>query len=351
MSRARWLTIRKELGPRQRAVLWLASFLSPLVLWSALSYLPFIWHPFVKVSEPGGVEYFQSGMLVEKETFAEESRQAAKDGKALPRGTACNPIYLPAPHEVAKALYAAFLTPPRLPSEPWLHQSLWSSLQVIFWGFMLSSLIGVPLGILCGTVPFFSRLQEPFVEFFRYLPAPAFGALAVAVLGIYAAPKIAIIVIGTFFQQVLVVANTTRKLDDSLLEAAQTLGASKKKLITRVVVPGIVVDLYTDMRVLLGWAWTYLIVAELVGTTTGITYFINQQARYRNYPNVYAAIMIIGFIGLGSDMVLAWMGRRLFPWQPQQTTSLRGMLRALLPARRRPPPPRTRQESTTRVAA
>jgi NitT/TauT family transport system permease protein len=348
VARTRWLTIRKELGPRQRALLWLASFVLPLVLWSGISYVPFVWHPFVRISEPGGVDYFQSGMLVERETFTQELQQAVKDGKPLPSGSPSNPIYFPPPHEVAKALYAAFFTPPRLPSEPWLHQSLWSSLQVIFWGFALSSLVGVPLGILCGTVPFFSRLYEPFIEFFRYLPAPAFGALAVAVLGIYGAPKIAIIFIGTFFQQVLVVANTTRKLDLCLLEAAQTLGASRKKLITRVVVPGIVVDLYTDMRVLLGWAWTYLIVAELVGTTTGITYFINQQARYRNYPNVYAAIMIIGFIGLGSDMFLGWMGKRMFPWQPQQGAGLGKMLRSLWPARR---PITPVSKETTRVAA
>ena len=97
MSRARWLTIRKELDSRQRALLWLASFLLPLAVWSAVSYLPFIWHPFVKVTEPGGVDYFQSGMLVEKETFREEVRQAARDGRALPHGTPANPIYLPAP--------------------------------------------------------------------------------------------------------------------------------------------------------------------------------------------------------------------------------------------------------------
>ena len=236
-------------------------------------------------------------------------------------------------------MYAAFVTPPRLPSEPWLHQSLWSSLKLIFWGFVLSSIVGVPVGILCGTVPFFSKLLEPFTEFFRYLPAPVFGALAVAVLGIYVGPKIAIIFIGTFFQQVLVVANTTRKLDESLLEAAQTLGAHSKQLIFKVVVPGIVVDLYTDMRILLGWAWTYLIIAELVGTTTGITYFIWQQARYRNFPNVYAAITIIGFIGLGSDMLLAVIARRLFPWK-QGGSSLGKMWRALLPTwlRRRIPP-------------
>jgi NitT/TauT family transport system permease protein len=225
-------------------------------------------------------------------------------------------------------LVTAFTTPPRLPTEPWLHESLWHSAQVIFWGFLLSSLLGVPIGILCGTFSAASKLQEPFIEFFRYLPAPAFGALAVAVLGIYDAPKIAIIFIGTFFQQVLDVANTTRKLDMGLIEAAQTLGASKRQLVFKVVVPGVVVDLYTDMRILLGWAWTYLIVAELVGTTSGITYFIQQQARYRNYDNVYAAIMLIGVIGLSCDLALGAIGRVLFPWKREvKPTSLFARLR------------------------
>ncbi len=183
---------------------------------------------------------------------------------------------------------------------------------------MLSSLLGVPLGILCGTYVAISKLQEPFIEFFRYLPAPAFGALAVAILGIHDGPKIAIIFIGTFFQQVLIVANTTRKLDGALLEAAMTLGAKKLQLLFRVVVPGILPDLYRDQRILLGWAWTYLIVAELIGTSSGITWFITQQARYKNFDNVYAAIIMIGIIGVASDLLLAQFGKRLFPWEKSQ---------------------------------
>ena len=78
--------------------------------------------------------------------------------------------------------------------------------------------------------------------------------------------------------------------------------------------PGILPDLYRDQRILLGWAWTYLIVAELIGTTSGITWFITQQARYQHFPNVYAAITMIGILGLGMDMILALLSRRLFPW-------------------------------------
>jgi NitT/TauT family transport system permease protein len=314
---SQWLNGNVSEGQR-RFVFTLGSFLLPILIWCLVSYVPFIWHPKVLVAEPGGVDYFQAGMLVDKQEFADQNAQMKREGLALPTGEPANPIYLPAPHEVAKALYTAFVTPPAQRDAPWLHQSLWHSIQIIFWGFLISSAVGVPLGILCGTYGTLAKLSEPFIEFFRYLPAPVFGSLAVAVLGIYEGPKIAIIVIGTFFQQVLIVCNTTRKLDATIIEAARTLGTRGPRLITKVVLPGILPDLYRDQRILLGWAWTYLIVAELIGTSSGITWFITQQARYQHFDNVYAAIVIIGIIGFGTDLVLARLGRKFFPWDLTQ---------------------------------
>jgi NitT/TauT family transport system permease protein len=310
-----WLGLKGELPERLRLALTILSFAVPLIVWSAVSYLPFLWHPLTRVTDPGSVEYFVEGMEIPNGEFAKQRAKALAEQGEPPEGVRVNPIYLPAPHEVARGFFTAFTTPPRLPNEPWLHESLGHSIRTIFVGFFISSLLGVPLGILCGTYRFCSRLQEPFIEFFRYLPAPAFGALCVAILGIDDGPKIAIIVIGTFFQQVLVIANTVRKVDPGLVEAAQTLGAGGLRLVRRVVIPAAITDIYTDMRILLGWAWTYLIVAEVVGTMSGITFFINQQARYRNFDNVYAAIMMIGIIGLTTDMLLAWLGKVLFPWK------------------------------------
>jgi NitT/TauT family transport system permease protein len=331
MSANRWFAIRQELSARRQLLLSALSFALPLALWCLVSYAPFIWHPKVLISDPGDVGYFANDMLVDREVFAAESAAMREARLREPRGEPANPVYLPAPHQVAKALYTAFTTEPKRQNEPWFHQSLWHSITIIFWGFTLSSLLGVPLGILTGCYSLFSRLLNPFIEFVRYMPAPVFGALAVAILGIYDGPKIAIIFIGTFFQQVLVIGNTTRKLDVALLEAAQTLGARRLQLLFRVVVPGIVSDVYKDMRILLGWAWTYLIVAELIGTSSGITWFITQQARYKNYDNVYAAIIIIGLIGLVTDLALAWLGRRLFPWEigSKRSRLLDGMLSAI----------------------
>jgi NitT/TauT family transport system permease protein len=315
MAHSSWFAVRQALAPRRRFVLSLMSFGIPLLIWSLVSYVPGVWHPMIKITDPGSVSYFSDGMLLNKDLFYKERDRLEKEGKAPPQGIPANPVYLPTPGAVATAFYTAFTTPPQRRDEKWLYQSLGDSISVIFLGFLISSLIAIPLGILAGTFDLFSRLTEPFVEFFRYLPAPAFGALAVAILGINEAPKIAIIVIGTFFQQVLVVANTTRKLDTSLLEAAMTLGANRLHLLFRVVIPGMLPDLFRDVRVLLGWAWTYLIVAEMIGASSGITWFITQQARYKNFDNVYAAIMMIGVIGITTDLLLAWLSRRIFPWQ------------------------------------
>jgi NitT/TauT family transport system permease protein len=326
MANRDWLGLKNELPQRRRLVLTVLSFVVPLALWCAVSYVPWLWHPNVRVTAPGDVDYFVEDMELPRADFDRELEKVREAGGTLPEGHRVNPLYLPPPHKVAIAFCTAFTTEPRLQGEPWLAESLGHSIRTILSAFLLSSLIGVPLGILCGTYRFFSRLQEPFIEFFRYLPAPAFGALCVAILGIDDGPKIAIIIIGTFFQQVLVIGNTVRKVDPALIEAAQTLGSRGWKLVRRVVIPASLSDIYTDMRILLGWAWTYLIVAEVVGTMSGITLFINQQARYRNFDNVYAAIFMIGIIGLTSDMLLASFGRVLFPWKRRGGSGRRSFL-------------------------
>ena len=307
--------VARELSPQSKILLGFGSFLIPILIWCAVSYLPFIWHPQVQITNSGSVSFLQVGSRVDKSVFYVEAQNAVNTGTEPPQGNLVNPIYLPAPHQVATALVTAFTTPPAQADAPWFHQSLWHSIKIVFSAFFIASLVGIPLGILCGFSNKISQLTEPFVEFFRYLPAPAFGALAVAILGINDAPKIAIIVIGTLFQQILIIANTTRMVDRGLIEAGYTLGTNKAKSLFHVVIPAALPDIYRDLRVLLGWAWTYLIVSELIGTTTGITWFITQQARYQNFDNVYAAILIIGVIGLVCDVILMKLGQYLFKWK------------------------------------
>lgn len=329
------LRLREPLGRWPRLWATALAFLLPLAAWSAVSYVPFLWHPLVLVHDagdpelPGDYDYVAPGQRVDVDVFEKRNAELQAAGRPLATGERVNPIYLPAPHEVARAFYTAFTTEPERRGDYWLHESLLHSCRIIFWGFLYAAIFGLPLGILCGTFPLIAQLCEPFVDFVRYMPAPVFGALAVAVFGLADAPKITIIFIGTFFQMVLVVANTTRQVDASLLHAGQTLGASKGQLLTKIVLPSALPNLYRDMRILIGWAWTYLVVAELIGEKSGISAFIYQQQRYRHFDNVYASIVIIGAIGLLCDQLLAFVGKYLFPWESASVNPLRALKKLL----------------------
>ena len=307
--------IQKLVGKKWTTALAVLSFIIPLAIWSVVSYVPFVYHPLVKVVDAGGSLFCQPGDEIDRANFEEENRSLLEANEKPMTGVRINPAYLPAPHKVATALVTAFMTEPKRDGDVWFYESIMHSVKIVFLAFLLSSLVGVPLGVLSGAIPFFEKLTGPFIEFFRYFPAPVFGALAVAILGINDAPKIAIIIIGTFFQQVPMLCATTRRVDPTLIEAARTLGTSPLRIMFKVILPEIAPRMYKDMRILLGWAWTYLIVAEVVGTSSGITWFINQQAKYRNFDNVYAAIIILGIIGLGCDMVLNFLGRDFFAWE------------------------------------
>ncbi len=245
--------------------------------------------------------------------YSRESIPSTPLYKLVPQGRPANPDYLPEPLAVLKAGINAF-TNEIDEGETSMAERTLHSVKIVFSGFLVSCIIGIPLGMLCGSISFFSRLIEPFVDFFRYMPAPTFSTILVAILLANDAPKIAMVVLGTLFQMILIIAKTTRLLDNSLLEAAQTLGASQKQLLFKVIGPGILPNLYNDLRILLGWAWTWLVIAELIGVKSGLTEFIETQGRWRNFDQVYPIIILIGLIGYFTDQFLAWLRRPLFPW-------------------------------------
>src|ERR1700704_2532261 len=260
----------------------------------------------------------------------------------IPQGQPSNPSYLPAPHEVLLTGWHNFTNGDPL-GQLSLFDRLLISIRVVWGGFLLSCLVGVPIGVLAGTYSVFSKLLEPFTDFFRYMPAPAFSTLLVAAFGADDAPKISLVFIGTFFQMVLVISKTTRQLEHSLFEAAQTLGASPRHLFSHVVIPGILPDLYNDLRILLGWSWTWLVIAELIGVKTGLTEFIETQGRWRNFDAVFPVIILIGVIGFFTDQFLAWFRGILFPYT--RTSRSKSKIQ-----KKPDPPPRMRQATASTEA-
>ncbi len=184
----------------------------------------------------------------------------------------------------------------------------------VFGGFILASVIAVPLGIAMGTYKGVEAFFEPFVSFCRYLPASAFIPLLILWAGIGETQKILVIFIGSVFQIVLMVAVTVGGARRDLVEAAYTLGASDRGIINRVLIPGAAPGIAETLRLVLGWAWTYVIVAELIGSSSGIGHMITDSQALLNTGQIIFGIIIIGLIGLVSDFAFKALNRRLFAW-------------------------------------
>src|SRR3954470_15780195 len=157
-------------------------------------------------------------------------------------------------------------------------------------------------------------LLEPFVSFARYLPASAFIPLLILWAGIGELQKLLVIFIGSFFQIVIMVTVAVGSGRRELVEAAYTLGAKPGGVVARVLLPAAAPDIAEILRLVLGWAWTYVIVAELIGSSSGIGHMITDSQAVLNTGQFIFGIIVIGVIGLVSDFLFKAVNRSIFRW-------------------------------------
>ncbi|MBI3436410.1 MAG: ABC transporter permease [Proteobacteria bacterium] len=181
-------------------------------------------------------------------------------------------------------------------------------------GFVMAALLAVPIGILMGAYKPIEAFLEPFVSFARYLPASAFIPLLILWAGIGEMQKLLVIFIGSVFQIVLMVAVTVGGVRRDLVEAALTLGARDRGILARVLVPASAPAIAEIARLVLGWAWTYVIIAELIGSSSGIGHMITDSQALLATGQIIFGILVIGVIGLISDYLFKSANRWLFPW-------------------------------------
>ena len=181
-------------------------------------------------------------------------------------------------------------------------------------GFVIAAVLAVPLGVMMGAYKPVEAFFEPFVSFARYLPASAFIPLLILWAGIGEAQKLSLIFIGSFFQLVLMIALQVGGTRRDLVEAAYTLGASDWGIVKRVLIPAAAPQIAETLRLVLGWAWTYVIVAELIGASNGIGHMITDSQALLATDQIIFGIITIGVIGLVSDLAFKRANRAMFGW-------------------------------------
>lgn len=219
-------------------------------------------------------------------------------------------IFLPSPVAVLAELQ-------RQASTGLLWQDMGASIYRIMTGWVISTLLAVPIGILMGNFQFFEGLFEPLVDLIRYMPAVAFVPLTILWLGVGDTQKFAILFIGTFFQQVLLIMDNVKNVPKDLIQVSATFGLNKWEILRHVILRSALPGIWDTFRITIGWAWTYLVVAELVAASSGLGYRIMRAQRFLETETIILGILVIGLLGIATDFFFKWSYRRLFPWMAE----------------------------------
>lgn len=218
-----------------------------------------------------------------------------------------NTLFLPTPWAVVEKFIA------NIKDGSLISDALISIYRIVM-GFLLSAVLAIPIGILCACYTPVSGLNRPLCEFIRYLPVPAFVPLLMVWTGIGETSKILIVFIGTYFQMILMVIDDANAVSDDLLASGYTLGATNRQAIFSILIPAMAPDLLNTCRMMIGWAWTYLVVAELVAANTGLGYSILKAQRFLKTDDIFVGILAIGLLGLLTDCLFDFISKKLFPW-------------------------------------
>ncbi len=218
-----------------------------------------------------------------------------------------NKMFMPSPSDVLLSLQS-------MAKDGSLLEHCFISTKRVMVGWFWSAVVALPVGMMMARSKKFSAVFQPIIEFARYLPVVALVPLTLLYLGIDETQKYVIIWLGTFFQLVLMVCDTVSSVKKNMINAALTLGANKRQVYLEVIFPAALPGLMDDFRLTIGWAWTYLVVAEMVAASSGLGYIILKSQRFLATDVIFSGLIMIGLIGLATDFILRMLTRLIVPW-------------------------------------
>lgn len=217
------------------------------------------------------------------------------------------PFFLPTPTGVLSAIISLLI-------EGSLLADIFASVYRILLGFLLSLIVSLPLGIALGMSRRFEAFTEPLIAFIRYIPPSAFIPLAIIWFGIGDLEKVIIIFLGVAPYLTLLISDIVINTRRELVEVALTLGATDKNIITKVVLPNSLPGMWDSFRLMVGAAWTFVVIAEIVGASSGLGHLMIESQRFLRTDNIFAAIIVIGILGLATDYFFKVTYKIFFPW-------------------------------------
>ncbi|MBO1000674.1 ABC transporter permease [Bacillus sp. SD075] len=226
----------------------------------------------------------------------------------LPRLGLVNQTYLSPPSQVVLAIRDLFTT-----GDLWVHVQ--SSLQRSLSGLILAIASGTLLGLLLGWFKKFEELVDPLLQLFRQVSAFALFPVFILFLGIGEVSKTAIIFWAAFFPILLNTVNGVKHVDQLLIASARSMGASQNYIFRKVVLPAAAPGIFTGIRLGGAYCITALVAAEMIGAASGLGFYILNSQETFQIPHMYAGIILLAFIGLGLNYILALIESYFTKWK------------------------------------
>jgi NitT/TauT family transport system permease protein len=219
-----------------------------------------------------------------------------------------SPVILPSPGEVFRSFGALW-------NERDLPASIVATLRRVLIGFGIAAAVGIPAGIAAGSWRAFESAAAPVALFGRNVPVAALIPLTILWFGIDELQKVMFIFIACV---PFVYSDTVRAITavpDRYVETAQTLGASARQIVSKVLVPLALPDIYKSLRSLFGIAFGYIMLAELINAQHGLGYLLSTSQRRGMSEHIILILLVIAGLAFGIDRFLYWIQRGLFPYR------------------------------------
>ena len=197
----------------------------------------------------------------------------------------------------------------------YLQEHLWHSMSRLFKGGLFAILLGVPTGILLAVVTPLRWIFGPLIDFLRNLPPLAYFSLLVIWFGIDETPKVTLLFLAAYPPIVIATASAVKNVPLDRINAARMLGASRFQTVFHVMVPSILPEVMTGIRVALGIAFTTVVAAETINGLPGIGGMVSDAQRYNATDVVLLGIIVIGICGLTIDLLIRGFDRVFVPWR------------------------------------
>jgi ABC-type nitrate/sulfonate/bicarbonate transport system permease component len=231
--------------------------------------------------------------------------------RGKPEARFLSPAVMPSPEEIARSFHSLWF-------DRALTRSVLASLGRVLQGFGLAALIGVPVGVLCGTWPPINGFFAPLSVFGRNVPISALLPLTLAWFGIDELQKVMFIFVSCVMFVVFDSARSVASVDERYVHTALTLGAKPWQVLFKVLVPLALPDIFGSLRLLFGLAFGYIILAEMINSETGVGALILTSQRVGPKEHIYLVLVAITLVAWGIDRVLLQVQGWLFPYRSEE---------------------------------